>query len=113
MSRELLEDCILNSPMFRSFIIDMMMSDSTVSDPTDPSTLHATVMHLMHLTHGRSNKIAFIKAIREAARGKMVAYARAFPGVVQMSNYTPGHTYSSLALADSKRLAEHYIDNFA
>lgn len=63
MSREMIEDCLLNSKVFRSAVIDKLLAPEL-------DAMHNEVLRLMRETGGHANKIAFIKAIREASEGK-------------------------------------------
>lgn len=111
MTREMMEDCILNSKVFRDDIIEKMMSPEL-------DMIHGELIRLMRETHetrGHTNKIAFIKAIREASEGRALAFAKAFPSIVADRHFyeTPsgltGLLPKNLGLADATGIAESYI----
>jgi hypothetical protein len=108
MTREMMEDCILNSKVFRDAVIDKMMSPEL-------DMIHSELLRLMRETGGHTNKIAFIKAIRDASEGRALAFAKAFPSIVADRHFyetpsgTSGLPPKNLGLVDAKYIAESYI----
>ena len=113
-TRELIEDCILNSKMFRDMIIDKFMEDNKIS------TLHAELLAEMNVHYvyqadpypygWNMNTITFIKRIREMSKNRAFEFRELFPTIIN-SEYSKSDT-DMIGLADAKRLSEHYIDNY-
>ena len=111
-TRELIEDCILKSKLFRDMMIDKFIADHSFP------TLHEDILeemntHYVYQTHSHPygwymNKIPFIKALRTMSHGRANEYVKLFPTIVT-SQYSRG---DMLGLADAKHLVEHYIDNY-
>ncbi len=113
-TRELIEDCIINSKMFRDMMIDKFMSDNKIS------TLHAELLaemneHYVYQIHTYPNgwfmnKIAFIKRIREKSKNRAFEFCNLFPTIIT-SEYSKSDT-DMIGLADAKHLSEHYIGTY-
>jgi hypothetical protein len=110
LTREMIEDCILNSKVFRDAIIDNIML-------AQKPNLHEELLKAMHdsvqpnhIGGGTTmNKIAFIKAIRELSQKRAREFVEQYPSIISGSEYFGPGGASTLGLADSKHLAESYI----
>lgn len=110
LTREMIEDCLINSKVFRDAIINNIML-------AQKPKLHDELLKAMHESVQPNsigggmvmNKIAFIKAIRELSKGRCREIADAYPSIIASSSYYGVGAADSLGLADSKHLAESYI----
>jgi hypothetical protein len=110
LTREMIEDCIINSKVFRDAIIDNIML-------AQRPNLHEELLQAMHEsvqpnhigTGNTMNKIAFIKAIRALSQNRCREFVERFPSIISGSSYFGPNPMTTLGLADSKHLAESYI----
>lgn len=111
LTREIIEDCLINSPLFRAAVIDNLI---LYSKPN----LHIEIVTAMKdsvINTGSDsiiNKIAFVKRIREISDGRCLEISVAYPEIIRRSEYLPPLSYTMLTLNDSKNLAEYYITTF-
>lgn len=103
MTRAMIEDCILNSKIFRDGVIDQLVGPAS-------SPVHSEVLRVMRETCGLSNKIAFIKGIREVSNGRTIDFAKAYPLIISINGYNEKST--CLDLRDAKNLAESYVAKY-
>lgn len=105
----MIEDCLINSKVFRDAIIDNIML-------AQKPNLHEELLKAMHesvqpnqIGGTTMNKIAFIKAIRALSQGRCRDIADRYPSIIDQNNYYGCSPLNTLGLADSKHLAESYI----
>jgi hypothetical protein len=106
MTRAIVEDCLINSPMFRNAVIDKILVYSTVP-------LHNELLVAMQDSYRAMNKIAFIKRVREISEGRVNEFITAYPTIVEETSYVGRDVrHTTLKLEHSKKLAEYYIETF-
>ncbi len=121
MTRAIVEDCLINSPMFRNAVIDKILVYSTVP-------LHNELLVAMQDSYRAMNnpsapgsaawsptmnKIVFIKRVREISEGRVNEFITAYPTIVEETSYVGRDVrHTTLKLEHSKKLAEYYIETF-
>jgi hypothetical protein len=104
MNRVMLEDCILNSKVFRESILDMLLAEET--------SCYSEVLSMFYKTNGVLNKIKFIGEIGALSVNRINEFAIAFPDIVNIEEYETIYT-NCLLLRDAKRIAEAVIATFS
>ena len=112
LTREILEDCLLNSKPFRDAVLDQLVI-------SQKPRVHDQVLELMRECYSPNtlgaysiNKIAFIKGIRELSVGRPMDFVNEFIGLIKPDSYCGPTPMTTLGLADSKHLAEDYIARY-
>ena len=117
LTREIISDCLDNSPLFRNAVIDLILERQGAT-PLEVelidimNTCYTTVV-LGKITKD-FNKITFIKALREFSTGRINEFIAAYPAIVDAAGYKkhPITQFQSdtLSLLDAKHLAEHIME---
>lgn len=109
LSREIIDDCIINSKMFRDKIIDSVTIHF--------SNIHDEILKAMNDSSQdgdfgldrKLNKIRFLKTIRELSRGRCHDIAERFPSIIGSGVYYRSGKEDVLTLFDAKNIAELFI----
>lgn len=113
MTREMIEDCLLNSKVFRDAVLDHLESLSGPDLEAEIMAAFKESIVIGDITVGKPyvvNKLGFIKKIRDLSQNRVSDFMKAFPSIIPWHNYTSIPIETCLGLADSKHLVEYFIN---